>query len=104
MTASEKRSYKSFERVMLGASDIASLVFRACRGGVAEVKFVGDGVYHAYECTGEVEVGEHYKKVFEGEGWLMVYDDKTLTYQRSGKRFEVYRAGDFGCIICWPED
>lgn len=101
--AAEKRSYKTFDSVRIGSSDIASLVFRACNGGVAEIHFGGDGSYYAYECIGNVEIGEHYKKVFEGEGWLMIYDDQQLTYHRYGNRFEVYRAGGFGCIIYWPD-
>ena len=96
--------YKSFDKVYLGISDIASLVARTC-SGVFNLCFGGDGDYRAYECFGDVEIGEHYKKVFEADTWLKIYDDERLTYYRyrpeEYSKCDIYRAGDYGCILHW---
>lgn len=75
---------------------------------ISNIHFGEDGEYDAYECFGDVEIGEHYKKVFEGEHWLRIYDDEKATYYKNGREFEteykkvdIYRDGDFGCIIHW---
>ncbi len=92
------KSYKSFNKAFIGASDIASLTVRSC-GKVAVLNFGSDGSYHAYIVKGEAEIGTHYELVFECENWLKVYDDCDLTYGCLGKTIKIYRAGDFGCII-----
>ena len=95
--------YKDFKKVYLGYSDIASLVVRDAVG-VAEIKFGADGAYEAYECFGEVEIGEHYKLVYQAKGWLKIYDDEECNYTRhyiSCRDCDIYRAGDFGIILHW---
>ena len=97
--------YKSFEKVYLGISDIASLVIRDA-DGARELRFGSDGDYRAYECFGDVEIGEHYKKVDTARCWLKIYDDCGLVYNKhscecSYSICDIYRAGDFGCILHW---
>ena len=96
--------YKSCSKVYLGLSDIASLVVRDTNG-VQELRFGGDGDYYAYECFGDIEIGEHYKKVIEADIWLTIYDDERLTYKRyrpqEYSKCDIYRAGDYGCILHW---
>ena len=102
------RSYKEFDKVYIGDSDIASLTMRSVHD-VCPLDFTEDSTYHAYVCYGDdVEIGEHYHKVFEGETWLKIYDDNGLTYNayrpNGYKMVAVYRAGGFGCIIHWYEE
>lgn len=97
------KHYKEFARVWLGESDIAALTIRSV-GEVYNLKFVEDGLYHAYECFGDVEIGEHYTKVFTGSRWLKVYDDNSLRYHKCFREYDIvdiYRAGNYGCIIHW---
>ena len=60
-----------------------------------------DGEYFAYLCN-NAEIGEHYTKKYECDGWLKIYDDNKKRFDQFGK-FEIYRAGDragdFGIII-----
>lgn len=95
--------YKDFNKVWLGASDIAALTVRSCEK-VFSLEFGEDNLYQAYECFGDVEIGSHYRKVFEGCRWLKIYDDMTLTYDKYFGEYDhvdIYRSGSFGCIIHW---
>lgn len=97
------KNYKEFHKVWLGQSDIAALTVRSC-GNVCSLEFSEDGSYDAYECFGDVEIGNHYTKVFEGHKWLKIFDDNRLTYDKYFTEYEyvdIYRAGNFGCIIHW---
>ena len=97
------KNYKEFNKVWLGESDIAALTVRSC-GDVYNLNFGEDGSYDAYECFGDVEIGSHYTKVFEGHKWLKIFDDYRLAYDKYFAEYEsvdIYRAGDFGCIIHW---
>lgn len=97
------KNYKEFNKVWLGESDIAALTVRSC-GDVYSLNFGEDGSYDAYECFGSIEIGSHYTKVFEGHGWLKIFDDYRLAYDKYFAEYEyvdIYRAGDFGCIIHW---
>lgn len=90
-------------KVYIGASDIASLTARSVFD-VYNLSFGEDGTYSAYECFGDVEIGEHYSKVFSGKSWLKIYDDSELVYNKHFDEFpffDIYRAGNFGCIIHW---
>lgn len=101
------KSYKDFEKIYIGGSDIASLVLEGCRtledgtelGAVVEfLKFGGDGGYWAYYVNEPCEIGEHYKKVSSFNYWLRIYDDYKKTFGEYGD-FNIYRAGDYGVII-----
>lgn len=62
--------------------------------------FGEDGSYRAYMVTGaDVEIGSHYEKVAAFKGWLRIYDDDGKTFEKSAAEINVYRSGDFGCII-----
>lgn len=98
-------TYKDFEKINIGDSDIDSLVLRTYES-VALLKFYSVGGYRAYECFGDdVEIDKHYKKVFSGESWLQIYDDYGQSYMahlpQDYMKFDVYRAGDYECIIHW---
>ena len=46
------------------------------------------------------ETGElYYEKVDDFKHWLKIYDDDELTYRVNAQEINIYRAGDFGCII-----
>ena len=97
------KNYKEFNKVWLGESDIAALTVRSC-GNVYSLGFSEDGSYDAYECFGDVEIGNHYTKIFEGHKWLKIFDDNRLAYDKYFAEYEyvdIYRAGNFGCIIHW---
>lgn len=98
-----KKFYKDFKKVYIGESDIASLTVRSVYN-VYDLHFGNDGHYNAYECFGDVGIGEHYSKVFCGKSWLKIYDDSQLIYNKHFDSFnfvDIYRAGNAGCIIHW---
>lgn len=101
------KNYKSFSKISIGASDIASLTVRSIMN-VGIVNFSEDGEYFAYECFGDVEIGEHYTKVFSGNTWLMIYDDFGRTYYKSTystgepKNFDIYTSNKTA-IIHWHD-
>lgn len=101
------KSYKEFEKIYIGGSDIACLVLVGCKvnekgeslGAFTELLHFGeDGSYTAYYVREPCEIGEHYKKVASFNGWLRIYSDFDRTFNEYGD-FNIYRAGDFGCII-----
>lgn len=97
------RNYKDFPQIYIGESDIASITIRSVLD-VAILNFGEDGIYFAYECEGNnIEIGSHYRKIFSGKYWIKIFDDSGLVYNRRApeemKYIDVYRAGDFGCII-----
>lgn len=101
------RTYKDFEKTYIGGSDIASLVlvgYRANEGLKTEPLYFGeDGSYSAYivEQTEneKIKIESHYKKIATFNHWLKIYDDDGKTFDRRGKEINIYRAGEFGCII-----
>ena len=100
-------TYKAFKKIYIGESDISSLTLRSC-GNVASLDFGIDAAYFAYAVFGEAEIGEHYTLVFEGKGWLKIYDDSERSYYVVGDSVgypyvTVYRAGEMGCIIHWHD-
>ena len=99
-----KKTYKDFEKRFIGSSDISSLTLVGCRneeGLVSEqLSFGEDGSYHAYVVTEpDVEIGVHYKKVATFTDWLKIYDEDGRTFDERAREINIYRAGDFGCII-----
>lgn len=98
------RSYKEYDKVYIGSSDMAELVFRGCGGNhpysaLAHVRFGEDGSYYAYVVDENAEIGDHYELAYTCHTWLMIYDDEERTFNRRADRFDVYRAGERGCII-----
>lgn len=98
------RSYTSFRKIYIGASDIGSLIFRSANS-LKEVHFGASSYYEAYECFGDdVEIDKQFKVIFKGDMWLKIYDDNWVTYDRSlcndMKKITVYH-NDTECIIHW---
>lgn len=102
------KSYKEFDKRHIGDSDKALLTVISSQNGhqiKEEIHFGKDACYQAYECFGDVEIGEHYDKVFDGEVCLTIIDDFNITYQKNFfhnfDKVSIYRAKDMGCIIHW---
>ena len=101
------KTYKDFEKRYIGSSDIASLILAGCRteeGLKTEaLSFGEDGSYSAYIVkqseNEEIKIESHYTKVATFNHWLKVYDDDGKTFDCMGKEINIYRAGQFGCII-----
>lgn len=97
------KNYKEFEQESIGYSDIATLILVGCdENGLktGQLSFGGDGRYEAYIVTEpDAEIGSHYNKVTTFNHWLKIYDDDGLTYRVDAKEINIYRAGEFGCII-----
>lgn len=97
------RSYKEYESISLGGSDIAALTFTGYteeNGLVAKIlDFGSDGSYKAYLVDEYAEIGSHYELELEFDSWVNVYDDTDLVETFKADYIKVYRAGDFGCII-----
>ena len=105
------KSYKDFEKIYIGCSDIGDLIIKNMEN-VKILHFPCDGEYYAYHIQSfrnenEIKIPAHYHKVMSGIGELKIYDDKELTYKQSCSFdlkvncWDIYRAGDFGCIIHW---
>lgn len=98
------RSYKDYEKHSIGSSDIAALTFTGIKpliGLAAEmIKFGSDGNYTAYFVDENAVIGPHYQKIATFSHWLKIYDDSELvrTLRHDGL-INVFRAGEFGCII-----
>lgn len=103
--------------IRLGGSDIAALTLTGITqdGITASVlHFGGDGAYEAWLVDDAATIPAHYSLVkefsyeasfYDGtttrlNAWLKIYDDSGLTAVIEGKKIGVYRAGDFGCLIC----
>lgn len=93
---------KECEKRFIGSSDIAALILVGCdENGLktSTLDFCEDGSYMAYVVDEDAEIGAHYKKVANFKHWLKIYDDDELTYRINAQEINIYRAGDFGCII-----
>lgn len=97
------KSYKDFEKIFIGSSDIAALtlVGMSANGELtAEIlEFGQDDRYSAYLVTEEALIGSHYEKRFTFRTWLHIYDDDDCVIRFRGDRINVYRAREMGCII-----
>ena len=98
------KSYREFDKMTIGESDRAELVMfgPSCSGETSATKlcFREDSLYSAYIVTGfDVDIGAHYKPVAVYKGWLRIYDDLGISFKAEADQIEVYRAGNFGCVI-----
>lgn len=98
------KSYKDFGKRNIGASDYSSLIlvgYDAKIGVSTHVLHFGvDGNYHAYIVDDPgAKIGDHYRKEYECDRWLKVYDDERCTAKFKAEKIEVYRAAEMGCII-----
>ena len=96
------KTYKDFERINIGASDIASLTIRAGTE-VKSLNFGTDGSYYAYIVTEPAEIGAHYTRVASfNSPWIKIYDDEGKTFDKyvdGTQTINVYRAGNVAAII-----
>lgn len=92
------KNYKDYPKQFIGESDIASLTLRS-PGRLEFLNFGEDGDYRAYIVDENAKIGEHYELELEFSEWLTIYDDTELTFKARAEKINVYRAGDFGCII-----
>lgn len=96
------KTYKDFERINIGASDIASLTIRAGTE-VKSLNFGTDGSYYAYIVTDPAQIGAHYTRVASfNSSWIKIYDDEGKTFEKhvdGTKTINVYRAGNVAAII-----
>ena len=53
----------------------------------------------AKESIGSSDIGALVLVVAAFKGWLRIYDDDGKTFEKSAAEINVYRSGDFGCII-----
>lgn len=100
------KTYKDFEKCYIGESDIAGLTIIGMTSlGIKTdfLNFGSDGSYLAYICNvyalNGIEIPKHYEKVALFWNWLKIYDDTGLTAEYEADKIEIYRAGNFGCII-----
>ena len=102
------KSYREYERVYIGSSDIATLTVVALREDgeplAQTLDFDIDSNYFAYLVDGEAKIGDHYKLVQCCKFWMKVFDDQELTLDLHSPTIKVYRAGECGCIIQTLED
>lgn len=93
------KTYKEFPKRYIGESDSAYLLLRSAQEE-KQLTFGEDGFYSAYIVNDSAcEIPDFYKKVFECSDQLEVRDDFEKSTVFKGEKIEVYRAGEFGCII-----
>lgn len=97
------KSYKEYEKVYIGSSDIASLTVVAARANgdqlAQSLEFGIDSNYFAYLVDSNAYIGDHYKLVQSCKCWMKVFDDDELTLKLNAPIINIYRAGECGCII-----
>lgn len=96
------KTYKDFEKCYIGESDSAFLTFVSIyKNNFVEtpIYFGEDGCYSAYIVNKETDIPKHYQLIMKCKRLLKIYDDFGLAQEFTAKDIEVYRAGDFGCII-----
>lgn len=99
------KSYKDFPKISIGTSDISTLIMIGFTNKVylMPLYFGHDGTYNAYLVKRKenetVEIGSHYTKIATFNYWLKIYDDQVCTFNEDAKEINIYRSGEFGCII-----
>lgn len=63
------------------------------------LSFVSDGAYSAYVVDSDAEIGSHYSKVATFNSWMKIYDDDSMVCRFEGKKINIFRSGNFGCIV-----
>lgn len=96
-------SYKSFKKIDLGGSDVASLIVRTLGAdgmiAVCALGFGGDDDYSAYLVPDGAVIGEHYELAAEGHAWLEIFDDTRIRFRCRAETIRIFRGGGYGCII-----
>lgn len=100
--ANLKKSYKDYPKIDIGSSDIAALIVVGCGEHglhLSTLNFTEDGDYQAYLVPKGTIIGPHYRKVATFYNWIKIYDDDFLTFKIKAKEVNIFRAGDYDCII-----
>ena len=97
------KNYKEYNREVIGASDIATLIMAGYKNDkglcLEKLNFGEDNEYKAYIVDKDAEIGSHYSLVAEFNSWMKIYDDDSLSYKCKADTIKVYRACEMGCII-----
>ena len=56
----------------------------------------------SYFIDEEIEIPAHFTKQAEFEDWVRIYDDDERKVTIEAKHIEIYRSGEFGCLIYAP--
>ena len=99
--------YRDYRRVYIGESERAELTLRFFNFEKKAIDhkglhFGGDNAYSAYLIQDEeVEIPNYYQLVFENNSpWINIIDDMNVITLNNLENVKIYRAGDYGCIIC----
>ena len=95
----ETGSYKE-NKIGIGSSDVAALVMDSASTDPVRLKFGADGNYNAYVVTSSALIPDHYTRVYESRSWLRIFDDNGKCLEFQAPNISVWRAGEFGCIVC----
>ena len=102
-----KKAYRDYQRVYIGESERAELTLRFFDFEKKAINhkglhFGGDNVYMAYLIQDEsVKIPKWYQLEFESNTpWLDIIDDMNVITFNNIENIKIYRAGDYGCIIC----
>ena len=92
------KTHYNYATQSIGGSDIASLILRGpmC---LKKMDFGGDGEYRSYIVDEFCEIPESYGLQFSCTDWIKIYDDNGLSFTAKAKKINVFRRGDYGCII-----
>ena len=102
-----KKTYKDFKKIYIGESERAELTLRFFNFEKKAIDhqglhFGGDNAYSAYLAQDEnMEIPEQYNLAFESNSpWLDIIDDTNVITFNNIEHIKIYRASDYGCIIC----
>ena len=90
-------------KIGIGSSDVAALVMDSASMDPVRLKFGADGNYSAYVVTSSVLIPDHYTRVYGSQSWLRIFDDNGWCSEFRAPNISVWRAGEFGCIVCLEE-
>lgn len=96
-------THHDYEKVFIGSSDSARLeVIHTTENGRLKsyLNFGEDGDYKAYVVDEKCVIPDTYELIctFEG-GYVNIFDDSWNHVFIEGETVQIYRRGDFGCII-----
>lgn len=88
------------KKISIGSSDVAALVMDSASTDPVRLKFGADGNYSAYVVTNSAMIPDHYTRVYGSRSWLRIFDDGGHVTEFQAPNISVWRAGEFGCIVC----
>lgn len=96
-------THHDYEKVFIGSSDSARLeVIHTIENGTSKsyLNFGEDGEYEAYIVDEKCTIPDTYELrcAFEG-GYVDLFDDEGYNVYIKGETVQIYRRGDFDCII-----